>query len=500
MPGRRLRLRSPERGDGTEAARVALTDADAEVEPDPGTWTLEAVEEGRTVGTEPVAVSHEPSTHRASLVVDPHTVDVTVTGGPERRPLDGVTVEAVADVGEWSARQSTDSEGTATFDLPGSASGVTVRATREDLPTAQSTRPVERAAAEGVELSLADGTGGLSVETTAGGHPWPGVEVTVAPVAGGAAAHTDEDILITNDEGRRRIGDLPARGRRRRDRRRGVVRHRLRRGGDRRAAPDRGPVLADRFPARPGGDARRPDRRTVGGLGPRRAIPRYYRTVLAAVLEVVEEVTATPSRAVVAGGHPDSAVDALLGATERGIDAVADAMSERRVVRLFGACASMPPATVEWNGAERVTLAGFRDRAADGADHERHAFRERLAETDDVPDRRLGEVGENAPVRTLHDRLGGFVSEPTDADPELAVVARAYVGVHLLAAIEELFGHDPLRRRLDGRILRADSRTATDPDPGHSRAAPRTTKPSPTTPRPPLANVTPRSSAPEATR
>jgi hypothetical protein len=112
----------------------------------------------------------------------------------------------------------------------------------------------------------------------------------------------------------------------------------------------------------------------------------------------------------------------------------------------------------------------------------------------------LGEVGENAPVRTLNDRLGGFVSEPTDADPELAVVARAYVGVHLLAAIEELFGHDPLRRRLDGRILRADSRTATDPDPGHSRAAPRTTKQSPTTPRPPLANVTPRSSAPEATR
>jgi hypothetical protein len=123
VPGRRLRLRSPERGDGTEAARVALTDADAEVEPDPGTWTLEAVEEGRTVGTEPVAVSHEPSTHRASLVVDPHTVDVTVTGGPERRPLDGVTVEAVADVGEWSARQSTDSEGTATFDSPGRPAG-----------------------------------------------------------------------------------------------------------------------------------------------------------------------------------------------------------------------------------------------------------------------------------------------------------------------------------------------------------------------------------------
>lgn len=45
------------------------------------------------------------------------------------------------------------------------------------------------------------------------------------------------------------------------------------------------------------------------------------------------------------------------------------------------------------------------------------------------------------------------MSEPTDADPELAVVARAYVGVHLLAAIEELFDHDPLHRRLDGRIL-----------------------------------------------
>ncbi len=318
-------------GDGAEAARVALTDAEAEVELDPGRWTLEAVGDRQTIGTESVGVSHELSTQCASMAVDPDTVDVTVTGGPERLPLDGVTV---------------------------------------------------------------------------------------APVGGSAEAHTDEDMITTNDEGRRRIDGLPVGeyGVSTRPAVDGVettaaassvtvsdgevtnvtlpIEVQCSLTGSRR---DRAATLADRIDELSADSARDV------------AIPHYYGTVLAAVLEVVEAVAATPPRAVVAGVHPNAGVDALLDATERGIDAVADAMSERRVVRLFGTCASMPPATVGWDGAESVTLAGFLDCAAGGADHERHAFRERLAETDDFLDRRWGESrrerpGSDAPrpIRRVH--------------------------------------------------------------------------------------------------
>ncbi len=138
---------------------------------------------------------------------------------------------------------------------------------------------------------------------------------------------------------------------------------------------------------------------------------------------------------------------AILDAVEAGIRAVDGAMSERRNVKLFGDCASMPPAEVEWGG--EATLDAFLNRVAEGGDHERRMLRDRLRETDEVLDRKWGEVNEIAPARKLHDRLGELARETGGIDDELAVIAQTYVAICLLDAVGGIFDHDALVERLN---------------------------------------------------
>jgi hypothetical protein len=140
-------------------------------------------------------------------------------------------------------------------------------------------------------------------------------------------------------------------------------------------------------------------------------------------------------------------VTAILDAVEAGIRAVDGAMSERRNVKLFGDCASMPPAEVEWDG--EATLDAFLNRVAEGGDHERRMLRDRLRETDEVLDRKWGEVNEIAPARKLHDRLGELARETGGIDDELAVIAQTYVAICLLDAVGGIFDHDALVERLN---------------------------------------------------
>ena len=165
------------------------------------------------------------------------------------------------------------------------------------------------------------------------------------------------------------------------------------------------------------------------------------------MVRIVEDVESAPERAVEMGFSPDETVEALLDATEAGITAVDGAMSERRNVSLFGACESMSPATVEWNGT--ATLDAFFDRVEEGRDHERRALSDRLRAVDEVLDQQWGEVNEIAPARKLHDRIGELARETGNVDDELTAVAQAYLGICLLDAVEGIFDHDALVDRLN---------------------------------------------------
>ena len=67
-------------------------------------------------------------------------------------------------------------------------------------------------------------------------------------------------------------------------------------------------------------------------------------------------------------------------------------------------------------------------------------------------------IVEIRPARRVHDRIVDLWQEEATDDhagddgertDELGVVARAYVGVHLSDAVESLFEHEPLRKRLN---------------------------------------------------
>jgi hypothetical protein len=446
-------------GVSTDSVRIELTAGEGGAELEYGPWVFEVKQNGQTIGQRAHGLKYGFERDQIELPVEPHVVEAVVTGGPDREPLAGATVEARADAGDWTDRKSTDPEGRVEFKIPRSASAISFTATYEGLPTVESEQRIEQATQKGVTLPIAAETGTMTVETTVGDRPWPEVDIRITPVSEDAKAYTDEGTVTTKSGGRRTVEGLPTGEYE-------VSAQPQIESVDTTAAVERVTVEDDStvevgLPIGISYTMSTAQRERISELEDRIeglasssnhdvAIPQYYGTVLTSVLELVEDVESSPERAAGAGVSPDATVEALLDATEAGFEAVFDAMSDRRVVSLFKTCEPMEPAQVDWNGD--ATLDVFLDRVNEGSDHETRALRDRLAEIDDFLDQRWSEVNESAPVRKLHDRLGEVVRE-VDADTELAVVARTYVGFCLLDAIEELFEHDALVARLNGRTL-----------------------------------------------
>jgi hypothetical protein len=440
----------------SDTERIDLTAGEGEVELEYGTWIFEVKQKGQTIGQRRHELEYGFESDHIALSVDPHVVEAVVTGGPDREPLPGAVVEVSADAGGWTQQKPTDPEGSVRFEVPRSASTVSFTATHEDLPPAESEHRVEEAAEQGVTLSIADGSGAMTVETTVGDRAWPNVEVGITPISADAKAYTEEGTVTTTSNGRQTIEGLPTGEYE-------VTAHPQVESVETTAAVERvtvedGGTVEVALPigisytmstAQQDRVEELEDR--IEGLAAASnrdvAIPQYYGTVLTSVLELAADVESAPERAVETGVSPDATVDALLDATEAGIRAIDGAMSERRNVKLFDACEALPAATVEWTGT--ATVDEFLDGVDDGGDHERRALRDRLRAVDELLDEQWGEVNEIAPARKLHDRVGDLARETRDIDNELAVVAQTYVGVCLLDAVEGIFDHDALVDRLN---------------------------------------------------
>ena len=440
----------------SDTERIDLTAGEGEVELEYGTWIFEVKQKRQTIGQRRHELEYGFESDHIALSVDPHVVEAVVTGGPDREPLPGAVVEVSADAGGWTQQKPTDPEGSVRFEVPRSASTVSFTATHEDLPPAESEHRVEEAAEQGVTLSIADGSGAMTVETTVGDRAWPNVEVGITPISADAKAYTEEGTVTTTSNGRQTIEGLPTGEYE-------VTAHPQVESVETTAAVERvtvedGGTVEVALPigisytmstAQQDRVEELEDR--IEGLAAASnrdvAIPQYYGTVLTSVLELAADVESAPERAVETGVSPDATVDALLDATEAGIRAIDGAMSERRNVKLFDACEALPAATVEWTGT--ATVDEFLDGVDDGGDHERRALRDRLRAVDELLDEQWGEVNEIAPVRKLHDRVGDLARETRDIDNELAVVAQTYVGVCLLDAVEGIFDHDALVDRLN---------------------------------------------------
>ena len=452
--------RGQKRINTTDSIRIDLTAGEGEAELAHGTWVFEIEQNGETIGRRRHELEYGFETDHLGLSVEPHVVEAVVTGGPDREPLAGATIEATADVDAWGQRTPTDSEGRARFEVPRSASTVTFAAEHGDLPAVESEHRVEEAVEEGVTIAIGSGAGGITVETVVGDRAWPEVDVRITPVSETATSYTDEGTITTKRDGQRTIEGLPAGEYE-------ISADPQVESVDTTAATESVTVVDDETTevtlsvgvsySLDGAQRERLAalRERIGALadhpGRDTAIPQYYGTVLLSILDMVEEVDSAPARAVEPGVSPDAVVGAVLDATDAGVDAVADAMSDRRVVSLFTACEPMSPVQVAWGTDPAV--GAFLDRVRLGGTRRRQTLHDRLEETDDFLTRRWSEVNDDAPVRKLYDRLGEFARETDDLDDELVVVARTVVGVCLLDAIEELFDHDALVERLNGRTL-----------------------------------------------
>ena len=421
-----------------------------------GNWVFEVVEKSRTVGQREHPLEYGFDSDRIVLSVTPYTVDVQVTEGPERAPAKQAEVTVTADVEGWQRRKRTDPDGRVQLEIPRSASRVTFTAKTGTSQPVEADYRVDQAVQDGVGLAVGAETGDMGIETRVGERAWPGVDVRITPVSEDATAYTDEGTVNTDADGHRQVQNLPTGEYE-------VSAQPQLDGVETTAAVERVTVRNDattNVTLSIGVSYSMPEtyRDRLGDLRERIgeltsatnrdvAIPRYYGTVLTSVLDLVDAVESSPERVVEAGISPDATVEALLDATDAGITAVGGAMSERRNVKLFGAADSMPPAEVDWSG--EATLNAFLDQVTEGGERDRRALRDRLEETDGVLDQKWGEVNEIAPARKLHDRVGELARETGGIDDELTVVARAYVGICLLDAIEELFEHDALEERLN---------------------------------------------------
>lgn len=453
---------------------IDLTDAEGEAELICGTWVFEIEENGQIIGRQRHDIEYGVEGNHVGLYVDLHVLETRVTVGPDQEPLEGATVEARGDAGGWSLRKATDWEGWVQFEVPQSASPVSFTATYENLPPAESQVQLKRVGCEGVNLRIADGAGAMAVETIVDNLSWPEVDVRITPVSEGPKMFSNEGTVTTSSDGSQTVEGLPVGEYE-------VYAHPQVDSVDTTAAVKSVPVesvdttaAVERITIEDGDtvelklspgfsytmSAVKKKRITeiesrIEGLAADPdydvMIPRYYGTVLTSVLELTEAIESTPERTIGAAIPPDVAAKALLDAIDGGLAAISGAMSERLVADLLGACVSMPTARVKWDGD--VTLDAFLDRVTGSQDEVLEDFRDKVAETGQFLDQQWGTVHETAPVRKLHDRLKELAAELDDIDDPLVLGAQVFAGFCLLEAIEELFEHNALVKRLNGRVL-----------------------------------------------
>ncbi len=431
---------------------VELTDGTGSLSLGRGKWTFTA-ESGDESDQKRRRTINSDSTLRFEL--GPQNAAATVTDD-DGEPLSNVPVTATLDGGESSTHQ-TDSEGRVTFALPLEADEVELSASHEKYDGDSATVALDGGSAPEESLTLDLRTGSLDVTVTVDGTPVSGLPVetrareqAVREVGGHREGTTD-------DEGVAAFTGLPV----------GKYEVGTEIPGDAFAVQSKRVSVRDGQRGRATLEAsfeyslgrRQRDRiaeirRDVDGLttgsGRDVAIPRYYGTVVTALLDTVERLPREGHRFATAEADPDEVVAALLDTAEETVELVDDAMATKRNTDLFGACVDMADARVAWDGEFEVeTLFGLlgEDRTA-----QRQPVRTQLQAVDDRINDERSDVAVVAPARELWEGVKQLVRDAPD-DDRVRGAAVVFAATGLLDAIDELFDHDELRERLERTVF-----------------------------------------------
>ncbi|WP_132056889.1 carboxypeptidase-like regulatory domain-containing protein [Halorussus amylolyticus] len=418
-----------------------------------GTWILEAetggVTEQKTVnvrGDKQVGFEFGPKKARVSVTDD------------DGEPLSDIPVTATLDNGD-SRTERTDDRGRVGLSVPFAATEVEVSADHEKYESDAATLSLGGSAPVEDSLTLRQLTGRLDVTATVEGTPVAGLPVEIRPEEDAVAELGGTHRATTDESGVATFDDLLV----------GTYEARLEFSGGGNAFS----AQSKRVEVRDGGRTRetldspfeftlgRAERDRITSIrqdveslaaasGRDVAVPRYYGSVVTALVDTVERTSRQGHRFATADADPDAVVAALLDAAEEAVELIHTAMTTKRNTDLFGACADMPDEWVEWSGS--FDADALFELLEDDRTSQRQTVLQRLRAVDDRIDRERSDLAVVAPARELWDGVKEFVNSER-GDDRVRGAAVAFVAIGLLDGVDELFDHDELRSRLERTVF-----------------------------------------------
>lgn len=420
-----------------------------------GRWKITAEHGGYESDTEPVNLKGGIGRGEVNLEIPLPDISVTVRDGKLDRPVPDATVRF--DAAETTSPVSTDSEGQVTFDPPVEAETVTITAVHDKYEEATITRQLtQRGIRETIELRPK--TGSVRFVSRIDGVATGNMELNVSPDEPAlqqlfkkdrAVETTDktgdftlEPLLIGQYRASlnlpRRLESLFETRENRLTVTDGVETEVTLEAS---FTWDLSPAQRDRIR-----QIRTDLQDVTGKSGVDTAIPQYYASVIEGILDAVEAFPDRGHHFAEVDTHPDEVVSATLDATARAVETISDAMSTKRNLDLFTACADMAAARAQWEGTFQMEV--LIDRLGDDGMTARRAFAARADEVSDRIDSERSGLSEVAPARELLERVD---IESSGGDVESIVAV--HVAILLVDAIDELFDHPELRERLSRTVF-----------------------------------------------
>ena len=416
--------------------------------PTGGRWYLTARTNGFE-GTEEITPRGDRQ-NTLGIPLAPQQATVRFVDAVSGEPIPDVTATLSLSDDQRDLTERSNGRGEVQFEVPptvGAMELTTSHAVYEDT-----SRRIQDVDSLGGEVTLAEETGDLRVETLVDGEPTPGVAVTTTPVDGTpgderqatsdeagvvelsglivgqyrvtstveGAAFTDDTTTVEISDSEETRATLDVRFEL------SMATHRD--GLDRLASATE--------------ELRPPDQ--IDG-----AIHHYYGTVFESLAETIRGLEAEGHRFARSELDADEVVAA---ATETGVsllEATDDALNSKHNVDLFSACSHMPADRPRWEGSFDV------DQLFESADRPRGeldtALRSRIDETDGRLADRRQEVTDVTPAREPFDATQAYVRDQRIATTERQLATMLVVEGYL-AAIEAMFDDQRVLDRLDTTV------------------------------------------------
>lgn len=179
------------------------------------------------------------------------------------------------------------------------------------------------------------------------------------------------------------------------------------------------------------------------------AVQHFYASVLHTALDEVECVPQFGYHFLRYNQNPDAVVDAVLEAIEEATEMMDEVLSSQRNVNLFSACSDLPSTTVEYD--TDTGISSLLRMGSQGIGQQRSEVQREVEAIDDRITTELRDLSEVSPVREMWEGISEILRDQS-GQSETEVAASNFVALLLLDAIESIFEHRDLRKRLEQTV------------------------------------------------